>query len=76
MEEGQPKALLAKLDRALEQTAGHKLFTVLVLNEEVGQNQRYYSNQPKANPVGGSKPIDRSSAFYGEVVLTGKPRVC
>jgi hypothetical protein len=75
-EEGQPNALLAKLDRALEQTVGHKLFTVLVLNEEVGQNQRYYSNQPKAYPVGGSKPIDRSSAFYRDIVLAGKPRVC
>jgi hypothetical protein len=76
MEEGQPNALLAKLDRALEQTVGHKLFTVLVLNEEVGQNQRYYSNQPKAYPVGGSKSIDRSSAFYRDIVLTGKPRIC
>lgn len=54
-EEGQPYALLAKLDRALERAVGHKLFTVLVLNEEVGQNQRYYSNQPKDYPVGGSK---------------------
>lgn len=75
-EEGQPNALLAKLDRSLEQTVGHKLFTVLVLNEEAGQNQRYYSNQSKAYPVGGSKPIDRSSAFYRDIVLTGKPRIC
>ena len=75
-EEGQPNALLAELDRALEQAVGHKLFTVLVLNEEVGQNQRYYSNQPKAYPVGGSKPIDRSSALYKDVILAGKPRIC
>jgi hypothetical protein len=75
-EEGQPNALLAKLDRALERAVGHKLFTVLVLNEEVGQNQRYYSNRPKDYPVGGSKPIDRSSAFYKDIVLIGKPRIC
>ncbi len=74
--QGQPNALLAELDRALEQAVGHKLFTVLVLNEEVGQNQRYYSNQPKAYPVGGSKPIDRSSALYKDVILAGKPRIC
>jgi hypothetical protein len=75
-EEGQPNAVLAQLDRALEQAVGHKLFTVLVLNEEVGQNQRYYSNQPKAYPVGGSKPIDRSSALYTDVIIAGKPRIC
>jgi len=75
-EEGQPNAVLAQLDRALAQAVGHKLFTVLVLNEEVGQNQRYYSNQPKAYPVGGSKPIDRSSALYKDVIIAGKPRIC
>jgi hypothetical protein len=75
-EQGQPDAVLGKLDRALEQVVGHKLFTVLVLNEEVGQNQRYYSNQPKAYPVGGSKPIDRSSALYRDVIVAGKPRIC
>jgi hypothetical protein len=74
--EGQPNALLAELDRALAQSVGHKLFTVLVLNEEVGRNQRYYSNQPKAYPVGGSKPVDRSSALYKDVILGGKPRIC
>ncbi len=74
--EGQPDALLAELDRALAQSVGHKLFTVLVLNEEVGRNQRYYSNQPKAYPVGGSKPVDRSSALYQDVILGGKPRIC
>jgi hypothetical protein len=67
---------LGKLDHALEQAVGHKLFTVLVLNEEKSQNQRYYSNQPTAYPVGGSKPIDRSSPLYKDVILSGKPRIC
>jgi hypothetical protein len=75
-EAGQPNAILTKLDRALDQAVGHKLFTVLVLNEELGQNQRYYSNQPQAYPVGGSKPIDRSSALYKDVITAGKPRIC
>jgi hypothetical protein len=74
--EGQPNAILAELDRALGQAVGHKLFTVLVLNEEVGRNQRYYSNQPNAYPVGGSKPVDRSSALYKDVILAGTPRIC
>jgi hypothetical protein len=76
MAEGQPNAILAELDRALEQVVGHKLFTVLVLNDEVGRNQRYYSNQPQAYPVGGSKPVDRSSPLYKDVILGGKPRIC
>jgi hypothetical protein len=74
--EGQPNAILSELDRALQQAVGHKLFTVLVLNEEAGRNQRYYSNQPQAYPVGGSKPIDRSSALYTDVIQAGKPRIC
>ena len=74
--EGQPNALLTELDRGLAQSVGHKLFTVLVLNEEAGRNQRYYSNQPQAYPVGGSKPVDRSSALYKDVILGGKPRIC
>ena len=53
---------LAAIDRAIAEGIGHKLFTVLVLNWDRGENQRYYSNQPDAYPVGGAKPIARSSA--------------
>ena len=48
---------LAALDAATKATIGHKLFTVLVLNWDRGENQRYYSNMPDAYLVGGSKPI-------------------
>lgn len=60
---------LAAIDHALAAGIGHKLFTVLVLNWERGENQRYYSNLPDAYPVGGAKPINKSSAtsvFEGE----------
>ncbi len=53
---------LGAIDRALAEGIGHKLFTVLVLNWEAGENQRYYSNLPDAYPVGGAKPINKSSA--------------
>lgn len=53
---------LAAIDRAVAEGIGHKLFTVLVLNWARGENQRYYSNLPDAYPVGGAKPIDKSSA--------------
>src|ERR1043166_2301071 len=53
----QPNATLAALDRALGQAIGHKLFTVLVVNQARREAQRYYSNQPQAYPVGGAKPM-------------------
>lgn len=53
---------LAAIDTALAALVGHTLFTVLVLNWDAGENQRYYSNLPDAYPVGGAKPIVKSSA--------------
>lgn len=53
---------LAAIDRAIAEEIGHKLFTVLVLNRDRGENQRYYSNLPDAYPVGGAKPINKSTA--------------
>lgn len=53
---------LAAIDRVLRDGVGHKLFTVLVVNTARGENQRYYSNQPDAYPVGGAKPTSGSSA--------------
>jgi hypothetical protein len=70
----QPEATLVALDHALAATIGHKLFTVLVINAEKGQNQRYYSNQPEAYPVGGHKPMHREGDYYEQVVVGGRPR--
>jgi len=75
-ESSQPQRILAELDQALAKTVGHKLFTVLVLNHEKGENQRYYTNQPAAYPVGGSKPIVKNNEFFREVVEAGRPRIC
>ncbi len=62
---------LAAIDRAVAEAIGHKLFTVLALNWDKGENQRYYSNLPDAYPVGGAKPINKSTA---SVLLEGKCR--
>jgi hypothetical protein len=72
---GQPGASLAALDTAMAGAIGHKLFTVLVLNWAREENQRYYSNQPDAYPVGGSKPIVRDSASMRQVVIAGQCRI-
>jgi hypothetical protein len=71
----QPEAGLRALDQALAQTVGHKLFTVLVLNWEKKENQRYYSNQPGAYPTGGSKPIVEKGWFYENVIMAGRPQI-
>ncbi len=62
---------LAAIDAALAAGIGHKLFTVLVLNWEKGENQRYYSNLPDSYRDGGAKPINKSSASS---VLEGQCR--
>jgi hypothetical protein len=64
-------ARLAAIDTGLATLVGHKLFTVLVLNWDAGENQRYYSNQPEAYPIGGAKPITKSS---GSETLEGRCR--
>lgn len=72
---GQPAACLAALDVALAQAIGHKLFTVLVVNRDRKENQRYYSNMPAAYPVGGAKPIVADSPAMREVIIAGRCRI-
>jgi len=72
---GQPNATLAALDAALAGAIGHKLFTVLVVNLDRMENQRYYSNQPDAYPVGGSKKIMPDSVLMRDVLTAGKCRI-
>jgi hypothetical protein len=72
----QPASAFAALDRCLADTVGHKLFTVLMMDLDADRCQRYYSSRPDAYPVGGSKPIVRSNAFFHQLVTDGKPRLC
>ena len=43
--------------------AGHKLFTVMVVDLEAGLARRVFSDHPAAYPVSGAKPIRRDSWF-------------
>ena len=70
----QPAESLSALDSAMAAAIGHKLFTVLVVNWDKNENQRYYSNQPVAYPVGGSKPIQPDSPSVRDVIVGGKCR--
>ena len=71
----QPDVTFDAISHGLANTVGHKLFTVLIVNLSTNRNQRYYSNQPKAYPVGSSKPIVRTSEVFRHVVIGGKPRI-
>ena len=73
---GQPQAGLAALEVALAASVGHRLFTVLVLDEARGVSRRFHSSRPDAYPVSGEKPIRRDSEFYSMVVERGLPRFC
>lgn len=73
---GQPEAGFAALDAALAADIGHRLFTVLVLDEARGVSRRFHTSRPDAYPVGGEKPIRRDSELYRLVVLQGAARFC
>lgn len=69
---GQPETALMALDRALDGAFGHRLFTVLVVNLEKNENQRYYSNRPEEYPVGGTKPIVHEGLVAQRVIAAGE----
>ena len=73
---GQPQVGLAAMDAALASMIGHRLFTVLVLDEARGLNQRFHSSRPIEYPVGGYKPLRRDSEYFRQVVTLGEPRFC
>jgi hypothetical protein len=75
-DDDQPATAFAMLDRCIAETVGHKLFTVLMLDLNADRCQRYYSSQPHAYPIGGTKPILRADAFFDHIVTEGKPRLC
>jgi hypothetical protein len=54
---GPPDALFKTVDRALQDTVGHKLFTLLYVAPDGKRVKRLYTNRPKEYPVGGYKPI-------------------
>jgi hypothetical protein len=62
-----PPDVFAALDRALAATLGHKLFTALLFHGNTGESERFYTNQPKAYPVGGRKPLNPT--FWAKQVL-------
>lgn len=76
MDSASSVASFESLDRALRETVGHKLLTVVVIDSGRALNRRVYTSDPAAYPCGGTKPLRTDSAFYRTVVLGGAARLC
>lgn len=72
----QPARGLSALDQALSLHPGHKLFTVLLIDWELGLIRRIYTSDPVAYPSGGVKPLLREGEFFRQVVQAGDSRIC
>ncbi len=64
---GPPQTFFKILDKALADTVGHKLFTLLYVAPNGKRVKRLYTNMPKEYPVGGYKEIG-STPWHKRVV--------
>ena len=53
----QPEEIFAALERAVRNTVGAKLFTVMEIDRERGVARRSYTHMPDAYPATGEKPL-------------------
>ena len=60
---GQPAPLFTAVEAALGAVAGHRLFTLMVLNHASGEAERIHTSQPEAYPVAGRKPMSDTPWF-------------
>ena len=71
---GPPEVLFRAVDKALADTVGHRLFTLLYVAPDRKRVKRLYTNMPKEYPVGGFKPVTESE-WHKRVVGEGRPWV-
>ncbi len=65
--EGRLQATFERMDRELAMCVGHRLFTILLVQEDRQSLVRAYSSRPDAYPAGGKKRLDGSP--WAELVL-------
>ncbi len=68
---GQPRTGFDAVEVALGRLIGHRLFTLMILDEAAGEAERVYSNQPEAYPVLGRKPLG-ALTDWGQHVIEGR----
>jgi hypothetical protein len=71
----QPRTLFAALERAMGETIGHRLFTILLFHPESGESERCWTSRPEAYPVGGRKPLN-PTPWTQHVLRELKPHIC
>jgi hypothetical protein len=71
---GPPDTLFKAVDKALADTVGHKLFTLLYVAPGGLRVKRIYTNMPKEYPVGGFKEIT-ASPWHKQVIDERRPWV-
>ena len=64
---GPPDSLFKTVDKALADTVGHKLFTLLYVAPNKKRVKRLYTNMPKEYPVGGYKEV-KDTPWHKRVV--------
>lgn len=70
----QPHATFDAIEKAVAETIGHRLFTILVHHREARESERVYTNMREAYPVGGRKPIT-DSPWMQQVMQQGLPYI-
>lgn len=60
---GQPAPLFAAVESALGAVAGHRLFTLMVLDRASGEAERIHTSHPGDYPVAGRKPMSDTPWF-------------
>lgn len=68
---GQPKVGFDAVEAALGRLIGHKIFTLMIVDDGAREAERAYSSQPEAYPVLGRKPI-RALSDWGRHVIEGR----
>ena len=71
---GPTEALFGAVDRALKETVGHKLFTLLYVAPDGKRVKRLYTNMAKEYPVGGYKPVTESD-WHKRVIGERRARI-
>ncbi len=62
-----PEELYAEIDRLVQATIGHRLFTMMRVHEATAEVERIYSSNTSAYPVGGRK--QKRGTPWSKVVL-------
>lgn len=68
----QPEAFFSRLQDAMADAIGHRLFTIMRHDADAGRNRRVFSSDPTAYPVSGFKPVDWQHPWARRLLVEGR----